>query len=112
MYNIELINNEEVIKVFDDILIKQGKNQKFTTIAITNKRLLFLDYLLDNCIEESLRISHGIDYLRMKEIYYQINLKDVAKVFEDNLYVIVCKDDTTFEFEDEILYELLLNQLN
>ena len=39
MYNINLLKNEQVIAVFDDTFIKQGKNQKLTTIAITNQRV-------------------------------------------------------------------------
>ena len=112
MYNINLLNNEEVHAIFDDILIKQGKKQRFTTVAITNQRLLFLDYFLNTSVEEALRISHGIDYLRMKEVYYQINLKDIIKIYEDKFYVISCKNNITIEFEEKDLYELLLSQIS
>ena len=44
MYSLELMNNEEVIRIFDEIFVKQNKNEKITTIVLTNKRLLFLDY--------------------------------------------------------------------
>ena len=37
MYNINLLKDKQVIAVFDDIFIKQGKNQKLTTVAITNQ---------------------------------------------------------------------------
>lgn len=112
MYNIELQKNEEVIAVFDDTLIKQGKNQKFTTIAITNQRLLFLDFFNNTSIEESLRIAQGIDYLRQKEVYYQIKLKDISSVSEEELYTIKLKDNTILEIEEKELFEIIQNQIN
>ncbi len=41
MYDFNLINGEEVIKIFDNVWVKQGNNEKNTTIALTNQRLLF-----------------------------------------------------------------------
>ena len=43
MYNFNLLKNEKIIKVFEEIYIIQEENEKVTTIALTNKRLLFLD---------------------------------------------------------------------
>ena len=45
MYNLNLSKNEKLIQIFDNILITNNKEEKTTTMAITNKRLLFLDYL-------------------------------------------------------------------
>jgi hypothetical protein len=111
MYNINLLKNEQVIAVFDDTFIKQGKNQKLTTIAITNQRLLFLDYFNETSIEETLRIAKGIDYLRQKEIYYKIELKDITEVLEDDYYYIKLKDNTIIEFDEEELYNLIKEQI-
>ena len=38
------IKNEELIEVFDEVYIRQNDNEKITTIALTNKRLLFLGF--------------------------------------------------------------------
>ena len=111
MYNINLLKNEQVIAVFDDTFIKQSKNQKLTTIAITNQRLLFLDYFNETSIEETLRIAKGIDYLRQKEIYYKIELKDITEVLEDDYYYIKLKDNTIIEFDKEELYNLIKEQI-
>lgn len=48
MYNFNLNKDEEIIKVFDAVLIRQEGDEKVTTIALTNKRVLFLDYLIGN----------------------------------------------------------------
>lgn len=111
MYNINLLKNEQVIAVFDDTFIKQGKNQKLTTIAITNQRLLFLDYFNETSIEETLRIAKGIDYLRQKEIYYKIELKDITEVLENDYYYIKLKDNTIIEFDEEELYNIIKEQI-
>ena len=69
MYNFELMNGEIVRKIFDDVFIKQGENEKNTTIVLTNKRLLFLDYVMQNEGLEVLRIARGADYIKYKETH-------------------------------------------
>ena len=64
MYNFNLNKDEEIIKVFDDVLIRQEGNEKVTTIALTNKRVLFLDYLIENEGIEVLRIARGMNYIK------------------------------------------------
>lgn len=73
MYNFGLIDGEKIIEVFDDVWICQGSNEKNTTIALTNKRLLFMDYDKYDS-KEVLRIAQGLDYMRFKEVYYKIDL--------------------------------------
>lgn len=107
MYNFELTNNEEVIKIFDEIFIKQGENEKNTTIVLTNKRLLFLDYITPNEGLEVLRIARGADYIKYKDVYYQIHLNDIESIIKDKYYQVVLKNKIIFEFEDEELYNLL-----
>ena len=107
MYNLELLNNEEVVRIFDEIFVKQNENEKITTIVLTNKRLLFLDFLIENEGLEVLRIARGINYIKTKEVYFQINLSDVKNISKNKYYKIVCKNDMSFEFDDEELYKLL-----
>lgn len=64
MYNFNLNKDKEIIKVFDDVLIRQEGNEKVTTIALTNKRVLFLDYLIENEGLEVLRIARGMNYIK------------------------------------------------
>ena len=107
MYNFKLMNNEEVIKIFDEIFIKQEENEKITTIIVTNKRLLFLDYRMENEGLEVLRIARGADYIKYKEVYYQINLNDIENIIKSEYYQIILKNDISFEFNDDELYKLL-----
>ena len=107
MYNFELINNEEIIKIFDKIFIKQGENEKDTTIILTNKRILFLEYLIENEGSEILRITKGVNYIKHKEVYYQINLNEIENITNGKYYQVVLKNDMSFEFDDDELYNLL-----
>ena len=46
MYKYKLNDNEDIIKIFDNLYIKQGNNEKTTSAILTNQRLLFLDYIV------------------------------------------------------------------
>lgn len=107
MYNFELFNNEEVVKIFDEIFIKQEENEKTTTIVLTNKRLLFLDYIIPNEGLEALRTSRGVDYIRYKEVYYQIDLNDIVEIINNEYYLVILNNKMTFEFYNDELYNLL-----
>ena len=109
MYNFELMNNEEVIKIFEEIFIKQGYNEKITTIVLTDKRLLFLDYIMPNEGLEVLRVARGSNYVKYKEVYYQIDLNDIENIIEDEYYQVVLKNKISFKFNDDELYKLLKN---
>lgn len=106
MYNFDLLDGEKVIEIFDDIWISQGNKEKNTTIALTNKRLLFMDYDKYD-FRETLRIGRGIDYMRTKEVYYKINIADINSLIKEDTYIIHLNDKTSFEFDDDKLYKLL-----
>lgn len=106
MYNFNFIENEELIEIFEEVLVKQNDNEKITTIALTNKRLLFLDYITNDVLE-ALRITNKMNLVRSKEVYYQLNLEDIKLLSEEEYYSIVLKDGTEFEFNKKELYELL-----
>ncbi len=107
MYNFDFLKNEELIEIFEDVWIAQGKNEKCTTIALTNQRLLFLDYdKLDP--RENLRIGRGVDYARFKEVYYSIDLKDIKKVSnKDGITIIILSDNSSIEIENDDIYKLI-----
>ena len=48
MYKYTLNDNEDIIKIFDNLYIKQGNKEKKTSAILTNQRLLFLDYIVLN----------------------------------------------------------------
>lgn len=105
MYNFNFIENEELIQIFDEILVKQNENEKITTIALTNKRLLFLDYIINDGLEV-LRIAKGINFTRYKEVYYEIDLNNIKLITEEEYYKIILKDNTSIQFNNKELYEL------
>lgn len=107
MYNFNLIENETIVKVFDDVLISQGKNRKTTTVAVTNKRILFLEYIIQNEGLELLRVARGIDYMRCKEVYYQIELNIIKSVTKNKIYKITLENGKSFEFDNDELYNIL-----
>lgn len=110
MYNFELMDNEKVIKIFDEILIKQEDNQKTTTIVLTDKRLLFLDYVTPNEGSEVLRIARGANYIKYKEVYYQIDLNKIVDITKKEYYQVILENKMTFEFDDDELYNLLKSE--
>lgn len=110
MYNFELIDNEKVIKIFDEVLIKQEDNQKITTIVLTDKRLLFLDYVTPNEGSEVLRIARGANYIKYKEVYYQIDLNKIVDITKKEYYQVILENKKTFEFDNDELYNLLKSE--
>lgn len=110
MYNFNFIEDEQLIEVFDEVFIKQDDNEKITTIALTNKRLLFLDYVTNDGLEV-LRITNKLNLVRNKEVYYQINLIDIKLIKDSGYYKVILMDNTSFEFNNQRLYELLLIEI-
>lgn len=106
MYNFNFISNEELIDVFDEVLIRQNNNEKITTIALTDKRLLFLDYITNDDYE-ALRITNKMNLVRSKEVYYSINLDEIENVYEDEYFIIKLKDNKLIEFNESKLFGLL-----
>ena len=82
MYNFKLLNNEEIVLIDDDVLIK-NKDYKYT-IILTNKRLLVLDYPSNtfNSMED-LRISGRINYVKMKEIILAKSLSNIKHIIKN-----------------------------
>jgi len=106
MYNFDFLKDEELIRIFENIWVSVTGKEKNTTIAITNKRLLFLDYNKDD-YRENLRISRGANYMRLKEVYYSINLEQIKNISSNNDYYIIETDNKNIFIDDKVLYELL-----
>lgn len=106
MYNFNFIENEELIEVFDEVYIRQNDNENVTTIALTNKRLLFLEYITNDGME-ALRITNKLNLIRSKDVYYSIDLDNIEKVYEDEYFIIKLKDNSLIEFNESKLFELL-----
>lgn len=107
MYNFELIDDESVVKIFDEVFIRQGENEKITSIVLTNKRMLFLEYIVLNEGNEVLRVARGVDYLRKKDVYYQVNLNDIIGIDKLEYYKVTLNNNMVFEFDNDELFSLL-----
>lgn len=106
MYNFNFMEDEKLVCVFEDCFIKQNDLEKLTTVALTDKRLLFLDYITNDGLE-ALRISKGVNFSMIKEVYYEINLSDIEVLKEDEYYMVKLKNGLVFEFNNQELYKLL-----
>ncbi len=111
MYNFNFLRDEKLIQVFDDIWIKVNEQEKITTIALTNKRLLFLDYD-NNDYRENLRISGKINYVRYKEVYYFIELENIKNIVKSETYRIDLSNSKTIDFNNEDLFKLIEKIIN
>lgn len=110
MYNFNLIDGEDILQIFDDEYIKQGVNEKNTTIVLTNKRILFMDYDKEDP-NEILRIGRGVDYLRYKEVYYKVELANIKELIENDLYKVILKNGVEFEFENEAILNIIKDNM-
>lgn len=112
MYNLNLSKNEKLIQIFDKTLITNDIEEKTTTIAITNKRLLFLDYLNTNVALDALRITNKLNTIRYKDIYYELNLSDIKLTKQSNYYTISKNNKPIFNFYNQEIYNLLKQELS
>lgn len=106
MYNFNLEKNEELFGVFDDVLVRQNDKQKIISVALTNKRVLFLDFVNEEP-NETLRVTRATNYIRQKEVFYFLNLDEIKSVSEDELFQIITKDNKVIEFDNKDLFKQL-----
>lgn len=101
MYDIKLEKNEQIILISDNTII----NNKLYTAVITNKRFLILDYPSQyHNSQEELRILGRINYIKMKEVIFSKELKDIKKIDSNK---ILFNDDTNINIKDkEIINKL------
>lgn len=85
MYNFNKLDNEEILLISDEsVLRKDDKEEKISTI-VTNKRLILLDYPdASNNYEEAMRTSRGADYIQQKEPILTIDLDDIKEIINEN----------------------------
>ena len=108
MYNLNLSNNEKVLLIDDNILIKN--KEKYYTIIITNERLLILDYpnVFHNS-NEDLRTSGKMNYIKMKEIIESINLALIKNIEEGDAYSkIIFKNDSYLEIKSKNVIQKIM----
>lgn len=114
MYNIILNKNEIIKLISDNTIVYTTKEEKNVTCIITNQRLLILDYPsgIHNSAED-LRISGKINYIKMKEVIGEINLKDIETIIkESNYYKIEFKNKEYINMKDNEVIDYLKGEKN
>ena len=108
MYNFKLLDNEEIILIDDNVLVKDRDN--LYTVIITNKRLLVLDYPSNvyNSMED-LRISGKINYVKMKEIILEKKLDEIKRIDKSSEFSkIIFLDDSFIQIKSiDVINKLL-----
>lgn len=112
IYNFNFKKYEKILEIFDKVSVSTQNEDKITSIALTNKRLLFLDYLNINSGLETLRITNKFNYIKSKDIYYQINNKDINLTKDNKYYIVTVNNKTIFKFTNKKLYNLLKENIS
>ena len=106
MYNFNLEKGESLYSVFDEVLVKQGNNQKVVSVALTDKRILFLDFVSREPYE-TLKGAQASNYIKIKEVFYYRNLNEIKEVKSSTFYEIKFNDSSFVEFDNEELFKAL-----
>lgn len=97
MYDIHLLENEEIIHIIDDVKMYEKDNYSTFTIILTNIRLFVLSNPSNiNNSEEDLRCSGRISPIKKKEVIFKTYLSDITKVEKNlgsELKIYVSKDN-------------------
>ena len=93
MYDIHLLENEEIIHIIDDVKMYEKDNYSTFTIILTNIRLFVLSNPSNiNNSEEDLRCSGRISPIKKKEVIFKVekNLGSELKIYvsKDNYITI------------------------
>ena len=105
MYNYELKENEKIIKIFDDILLKTGNDNIDVSIIITNIRFIILSIPKDT---ESFRVGRVINNPNYKEIIFETDINNIIDIEkEDNYYKYILKDSNYFYLNNNEIYNFI-----
>lgn len=110
MYNFNFQEDENLIKVFDPIYIKQGDIEKNIALAVTTNRILFMAFLKDDPFED-MKAGSVIGKIKFKQVFFEIPLVNLQKIENGEIYRVTLFNGTNFEFENEDLYNLLVEYL-
>lgn len=107
MYNIKLLDNEQIKEIFDDILLKTGNDNIDVSVIITNMRFIILSIPKDI---ESFRVGRVINNPNYKEIIYETDINNIIDIKkEDNYYKYILKDTNYFLLNTDKIIDVLKN---
>ena len=85
IYNFNKLDNEEILLISDESVLKKEDKEETISTIVTNKRLILLDNPdATNNYEEALRTSRGIDYVLQKEPILVVNLDEINDIINEN----------------------------
>ena len=116
MYNLTLQENEEIKLISDNTTIynKILEPIKYSqTSIITTNRFLILDYpSLINNPKEELRIIGKLNYIKQKEIIFEIELKNIISIEpKRNYYQINISKDKYIIIDDQEIIKYLKQEI-
>ena len=114
MYNFQKLDNEEILLIRDDSILKKADKDIVISTIITNKRLILLDYPSEiNNYEEAMRTSRGTDYIKQKEPILIVNLEDIKEVVkEENFDKYVLNTSNYFYLNDNEVKDKVIDLLS
>ena len=106
MYNIELKSNEQIIEIFDDILLKTGNDNINVSIIITNIRFIILSIPKD---KEAYRVGRMIiDKPISKEIIFETDINNIVDIKkEEEYYKYILFDTNYFLLNTDEIYKFI-----
>lgn len=106
MYNYSLLNNEKIIKIYDDILLKTGNDILDVSVIITNIRFIILSIPKN---KEAFRVGRMlIDKPISKEIIFETDINNIIDIRkEDEYYKYILLNSNYFLLNTDEIYKLI-----
>ena len=112
MYDIKFFTNEKIELISDNTVLLIDNKEKECSSIVTNKRYLILDYpsSVYNSSED-LRISGRGNYIKKKEVIFDISISDIKEIVDGNFNKIVFNDEKYILVKDKDIILCLKNKL-
>ena len=113
MYDIKLMDNENILLISDNSLIYNPNYEKVYTTIITNYRFLILDFPSnENNLLEDLRTSQRLTYIKKKEVIFSIKLDDITDITKHTDYYKITFNNSYILIKDNDIINKLIKLSN
>lgn len=105
MYEFQKLENEEIIFISDNSILKIDDQEKNISTILTNQRLLLFDYPSSvNNYQEVMKSSRGADYVKQKEVILDVLLSNIENITKEDGYDKYLLSDTNYFYlrDDEL----------
>ena len=105
MYEFQKLENEEIVFISDNSILKIDDQEKNISTILTNQRLLLFDYPSSiNNYQEVMKISRGADYIKQKEVILDVPLSNIENITKEDSYDKYLLSDTNYFYlrDDEL----------